>query len=81
MPSIPILHRLAILSAALLLGGCVKIFVVGHTDDWSDYMTGTGSADPLGGEGHAEISFARLGTRCAGSFRDYAPGKARRDAL
>ncbi|MBI5108164.1 MAG: caspase family protein [Rhodocyclales bacterium] len=65
------------MSAALLLGGCVKIFVVGHTDDWSDYMTGTGSADPLGGEGHAEISFAKLGTRCAGSFRDYAPGKAR----
>ena len=77
MSSIPILRCLTILSATLLLGGCVKIFVVGHTDDWSDYMTGTGSADPLGGAGHAEISFAKLGARCAGSFRDYAPGKAR----
>jgi uncharacterized caspase-like protein len=78
MPSMPTFLRcLAIAATTLLLGGCVKIFIVGHTDDWSDYMTGNGSADPLGGEGHAEISFAKLGTHCAGSFRDYAPGKAR----
>ncbi|MBI5898634.1 MAG: caspase family protein [Rhodocyclales bacterium] len=74
-PSIRCLATAA--ATVLLLGGCVKIFIVGHTDDWSDYMTGSGSADPLGGEGHAEISFAKLGTRCAGSFRDYMPGKAR----
>ena len=63
--------------AAVLLGGCVKIYIVGHTDDWSDYMTGTGSAAPLGGEGSAEIRFAKLGTACRGNFRDYALGKAR----
>jgi len=66
---------------ALLLGGCVKIYIVGHTDDWSDYMTGSGSADPLGGEGSAEIHFAKLGTTCVGKFRDYAPGKARGEIL
>lgn len=63
--------------AALCLSGCVKIYIVGHTDDWSDYMTGTGSADPLGGQGAAEIRFAKLGSACSGSFRDYEPGKAR----
>ena len=63
--------------AALLLGGCVKIYIVGHIDDWSDYMTGTGSANPLGGQGSAEIRFAKLGAACSGSFQDYAPGKAR----
>ncbi|MCX7148258.1 MAG: caspase domain-containing protein [Rhodocyclales bacterium] len=63
--------------AAMLLGGCVKIYIVGHTDDWSDYMTGSGSAAPLGGEGSAEIRFVKLGTACRGTFRDYALGKAR----
>jgi hypothetical protein len=81
MPSLPpFLRCLTIVATALLLGGCVKIFIVGHTDDWSDYMTGTGSADPLGGQGAAEIRFAKLGIRCAGTFRDYAPGKARGEA-
>lgn len=78
MPSIP---RCLLIAAALLLGGCVKTYIIGHTDDWSDYMTGTGSADPLAGTGHAEISFAKLGTRCAGSFRDYQPGKARGEVV
>ncbi len=63
--------------AALLRGGCVKVYIVGHTEDWSDYMTGTGNADPLGGQGSAEIRFAKLGAACSGTFRDYAPGKAR----
>lgn len=70
-------RSLLLAASTLLLGGCVKIFIVGHTDDWSDYMTGSGSADPLGGEGQAEIVFAKLGIHCAGKFRDYAPGKAR----
>jgi hypothetical protein len=73
----PVGRSLIVSLAALLLGGCVKIYIVGHTDDWSDYMTGTGSADPLGGQGAAEIRFAKLGAACSGSFRDYAPGKAR----
>ncbi len=82
MPSLPPFHRyLTIAAATVLLGGCVKTYIVGHTDDWSDYMTGTGSADPLAGTGHAEISFAKLGTRCAGGFRDYQPGKARGEVL
>ena len=71
----------AVIAVALLLGGCVKIYIVGHTDDWSDYMTGSGNADPLGGEGSAEIRFAKLGTTCVGKFRDYAPGKARGEIL
>ena len=69
------------IALALLLGGCVKIYIVGHTDDWSDYMTGSGSADPLGGEGSAEIRFAKLESTCIGKFRDYAPGKARGEIL
>ena len=71
------IRLLLLCSVALMLGGCVKTFIVGHTEDWSDYMTGTGDADPLAGVGSAEITFAKLGTRCSGSFRDYAPGKAR----
>ncbi len=77
----PFLRCLLLSVAALLLGGCVKTYIVGHTDDWSDYMTGTGSADPLAGTGHAEINFTKLGTRCAGGFRDYQPGKARGEVL
>lgn len=77
----PLFRCLTLAAATLLLGGCVKTYIVGHTDDWSDYMTGTGSADPLAGTGHAEISFAKLGTRCAGGFRDYQPGKARGEVV
>ncbi|MBI5329065.1 MAG: caspase family protein [Betaproteobacteria bacterium] len=69
-------HYLALI-AALLLTGCVEIYLVGHTEDWSDYTTGKGTADPLGGEGSAEFSFAKLGITCSGKFRDYAHGKAR----
>ncbi len=76
-PRVPSWQHLILIAAALLLGGCVKVFIVGHTDDWSDYMTGTGSADPLAGRGEAEIRFAKLGSRCTGKFTDYAPGKSR----
>ena len=77
----PCWRNLILIAAALMLGGCVKVFIVGHTEDWSDYMTGTGSADPLGGENPAEIRFAKLGISCSGKFRDYAPGKGRGEVV
>ncbi len=70
-------RRYLALIAALLLTGCVEIYLVGHTEDWSDYTIGKGTADPLGGEGTAEFSFAKLGITCSGKFRDYSRGKAR----
>ncbi len=80
-PHPSLLRCLLMTAIALSLGGCVKVFIIGHTDDWADYIIGTGSADPLGGQGSAEISFVRLGVRCVGTFRDYLPGKARGEII
>jgi uncharacterized caspase-like protein len=78
MSPLPVYLRFLLVTAvALLLGGCVKVYIIGHTDDWADYITGTGSADPFGGEGTADIDFVRLGVHCTGKFRDYQPGRGR----
>ncbi|MEW6164309.1 MAG: caspase family protein [Pseudomonadota bacterium] len=71
------MRRLLATGAFALLGGCVDIQIVGHTDDWAEYMVGKGTADPLAGQGSAEITLVKLGVTCVGKFRDYQPGKAR----
>ena len=57
--------------AALLLGGCIKAYVIGHTDDWADYIVGESQVDPLAGGGTAEIEFQKIRVKCTGSFKDY----------
>lgn len=65
----------------LLLSGCVEFHIVGHTDDWSDVIIGTGSADPVAGRGTATITLDKLGISCSGGFKDYAPGRARGEVV
>jgi len=75
---LPILLRYSLLTGvAFLLTGCVKYYVVGHLDDWSDYLTGTGSFDPVTASSQSEVRFAKLGIRCSGTAQDYAPAKGR----
>ncbi len=63
-----------LLCAALLLSGCVKAYIVGHTDDWADYISGESNIDPLAGGGVATIEFQKIRVKCTGSFRDsYKP--------
>lgn len=65
---------LFLLWLALLLSGCIKAYIVGHTDDWADYISGESNIDPLAGGGVATIEFQKIRVKCTGSFRDsYKP--------
>lgn len=65
---------LLLLLVALLLSGCIKAYIVGHTDDWADYISGESNVDPLAGGGVATIEFQKIRVKCTGSFRDsYKP--------
>ncbi len=66
-----IARGLLLLLAVLLLSGCIKAYVIGHTDDWVDYMFGESNIDPLAGGGVATIEFQKIRVKCTGSFRDY----------
>lgn len=60
-----------LLLLGLLLSGCIKAYVIGHTDDWADYMFGESDINPLAGGGVATIEFQRIRLKCTGSFKDY----------
>ncbi|MBU1042728.1 MAG: caspase family protein [Proteobacteria bacterium] len=71
-------HCIALaLFAAFVLSGCVPFYISGHTDDYSDSITGVGSGNPLSGHTDVKVHFAKLNMNCTGETQDYERGKAR----